>query len=256
MSDLFDFDLLMKWLNDKGFPKVESSKGYKVVKGIDFEKEFKAGNIRFEANGIFIDTSSGDHQVYIFISEPWITKYGSYPKFHVRECQTISSFLADGRFEHRYHVSSAKVNDLTDITTRQVFKDEELELCGYCRNMITEEIYTTADFAELYVNSSTNVDIRVDNDGYVKDWKLISKNYRLSVDYTCEGCGLASKSTIHRYYWEVDHVDGNKLNNEFSNLKCLCVRCHSRKDDVHRNNYSKGTNKIKVESFNRLYPED
>ena len=255
MSDLFDFDLLMKWLNDKGFPKVESSKGYKVVKGIDFEKEFKAGNIRFEANGIFIDTSSGDHQVYISFQSLGLLNM-EVPKFHVRECQTISSFLADGRFEHRYHVSSAKVNDLTDITTRQVFKDEELELCGYCRNMITEEIYTTADFAELYVNSSTNVDIRVDNDGYVKDWKLISKNYRLSVDYTCEGCGLASKSTIHRYYWEVDHIDGNKLNNEFSNLKCLCVRCHSRKDDVHRNNYSKGTNKIKVESFNRLYPED
>lgn len=254
MSNLFYFDDLMNWLDAKGFPKVESSKGYKVVKGIDFEKEFKAGNIRFESHGIFIDKDSGEHQVYIFISEPWITKYGSYPKFHVRECPTISSFLSDGRFEQRYHVSSAKINDLTDITTRQVFKDEELELCDNCRNMITEEIYTTADFAELYVNSTTNVDVRVDNDGYVKDWKLISKNYRLSVEYTCEACDLAPRSTIHRYYWEVDHIDGNKLNNETSNLECLCVRCHSRKDKLHKKNYSKGGNKIKVDSFNKLYP--
>ena len=255
MSDLFNFDDLMRWLDGKGFPLVESIKGYRVVKGIDFEKEFKAGNIRFEVDGIFIDTSSGDHQVYIFISEPWITKYGSYPKFHVRECQTISSFLADGRFEHRYHVSSAKVNDLTDITTRQVFKDEELELCGYCRNMITEEIYTTADFAEFYVNSSADVDVRVDNDGYVKDWKLISKNYRLSVEYTCASCGVAPKSPVYRYYWEVDHKDGNKLNNENSNLECLCVRCHSQKDDVHIRNYSRGSNKVKVDAFNKLYPD-
>ena len=45
MSDLFNFDDLMRWLDGKGFPLVESIKGYRVVKGIDFEKEFKAGNI-------------------------------------------------------------------------------------------------------------------------------------------------------------------------------------------------------------------
>jgi len=254
MSDLFYFDDLMKWLDARSFPKVESSEGYKVVKGIDFEKEFKAGNIRFEADGIFIDTKSGEHQVYIFISEPWITKYGKRPKFHVRECQTITSFLADGTFRHRYHVSSARVNDLIDITTRQIFKDEELYLCGNCHNMIKEDIYTTSDFADLYVNSSADIDIRVDNDGYVKDWKLISKNYRLSINYKCESCGLEPKSSLHRYYWEVDHIDGNKLNNETSNLECLCVRCHSRKDEVHIKNYSKGGNKLKVDSFNKLYP--
>lgn len=254
MLDLFHFSDLRRWLDGKGFPKVESSKGYKVVKGIDFEKEFKAGNIRFEADGIFIDKNSREHQVYIFISEPWITKYGSYPKFHVRECQTISSFLADGRFKNRYHVSSARVNDLTDISTGEIFKDEKLELCGYCKNMIDEEIYTTYDFAELYVNSSANTDVRVDNDGYVKDWKLISRNYRLSIKYKCESCGLESRSSVHRYYWEVDHKDGNKLNNETSNLECLCVRCHSQKDEIHIRNYSKGSNKVKVDAFNKLYP--
>lgn len=253
MTRLKKFESLASWLDLMGFPQVEAGSGYKIVKGLDFEKEFKAGNIRFESDGIYIDTEKGEKKVYIFISEPYLTRYQSWPKFHVRECITITQFIADGRFNKRYHVSNSSVNDLTDITTRQVYKDQELELCSYCKNMIFEDILTTSDFAELYVDSSNDVDLRVDNDGYVHDWRIISNKYRLDNDYTCEMCGVTPRNPLHRYYWEVDHIDGNKLNNDHSNLQCLCVRCHADKDELHRKNYSSGANKTKLNDFNTHY---
>ena len=253
MTKLNNFSGLANWLDLKGFPQVDTSSGYKVVKGLDFEKEFKAGNIRFESDGIYIDSDKGEHQVYIFISEPYLTRYDSWPKFHVRECTTITRFIAEGKFNKRYHVSNSKTNDLTDIDTKEVYEDQELSLCGYCSKMINEEMYTTSDFAEIYVDSTSNVDVRVDNDGYVKDWRLISNKYRFDNGYRCEECDLSPKSTLHRYYWEVDHVDGNKLNNDPSNLRCLCVGCHSKKDAIHIRNYSQGANLKKLNTFNELY---
>jgi len=253
MTSLDKFQGLNDWLDLKGFPQVQVSDGYKIVKGLDFEEEFKAGKIRFESDGIYIDTEEGEKKVYLFISEPWITLYDTWPKFHVRECQVITQFIKDGKFDKRYHVSNTEVNDLTDITTKKIFKDQTLKLCGYCKKMIKEEIYDTYDFAELYVDSSNKVDLIVDNDGYVHDWRVISNKYRLDRNYICEKCGLEPSNPMHRYYWEVDHIDGNKLNNEHSNLRCLCILCHSQKDGVHIKNYSKGSNKVKVEAFRKLY---
>jgi hypothetical protein len=45
----------------------------------------------------------------------------------------------------------------------------------------------------------------------------------------CEGCGLLNDGTgnIDR-----DHIDGNRSNNEFSNLQALCKDCHKVKTKV------------------------
>ena len=42
----------------------------------------------------------------------------------------------------------------------------------------------------------------------------------------CEECGFKPK---HMVQLDVDHIDGNKKNNDISNLMTLCANCHRYK---------------------------
>lgn len=66
----------------------------------------------------------------------------------------------------------------------------------------------------------------------LKDWSKYSriKNFKLHLinakGHRCENCGLTEwqKQPI---VLEVHHQDGDRTNNDFSNLKLLCCNCHS-----------------------------
>jgi hypothetical protein len=45
----------------------------------------------------------------------------------------------------------------------------------------------------------------------------------------CEECGWARKSEDGRIPLELDHIDGDRLNNSLKNLRILCPNCHSLK---------------------------
>ena len=91
--------------------------------------------------------------------------------------------------------------------------------------------------------------------GYTRNWDDISRKYREKHDYTCEECGLRIDNLYDRQYIHVHHIDANKLNNTESNLRCLCLRCHSSVDKFHRKNLREGANRIIWEAFNAAYPE-
>lgn len=86
---------------------------------------------------------------------------------------------------------------------------------------------------------------------YHPKWRLISRLIRYNgAGNCCEICGVPNRALIYRPYpdkskWElvnaeileglhkvsrvtltVAHMDHNKANNRFSNLKALCNRCH------------------------------
>jgi 5-methylcytosine-specific restriction endonuclease McrA len=44
-------------------------------------------------------------------------------------------------------------------------------------------------------------------------------------DY-CEECGFVA---VHRSQLDIDHIDGNHLNNDMTNLQTLCANCHRLK---------------------------
>lgn len=50
------------------------------------------------------------------------------------------------------------------------------------------------------------------------------------LDY-CEHCGFRAK---HACQLDVDHIDGNHLNDDPSNLQTLCANCHRYKTGVQR----------------------
>ena len=55
--------------------------------------------------------------------------------------------------------------------------------------------------------------------------------YRKYKGSQCELCGFVA---IHRVQLDVDHIDGDRTNNDESNLQTLCANCHRLK--THLNN--------------------
>lgn len=64
---------------------------------------------------------------------------------------------------------------------------------------------------------------------YAPDWKAIARQIRERDDWTCQRCGEQRKRWGRSLH--VHHIDGNKLNNEATNLIALCAGCHR---GVHR----------------------
>lgn len=254
---LYQFEKLDKKLDEWGFPSLTSGSGFQIIKGIDFEEAYKSGSISFEDDGIYLEYEGKKYRGYMFIKEPWITVHNSYPAFHLTRCKTIDQFISEGKFKIRYEWSNSNVNDLIDITTKKIFKDEVLRYCGNCKKQLFDGIQTTEDFFDTLDKTEIEEDnIEVDIFGYVRGKEKISKAYREKKNYTCESCKISPKETVHRRFWHTHHKDGDKTHNKESNLQCLCILCHCYKDLRHEENFDKNRMKIELKSFINFYRDE
>lgn len=69
--------------------------------------------------------------------------------------------------------------------------------------------------------------------------KAIKKWFIKSVKYQCVECGLTNWYNGKPLKLQVDHIDGNRLNNKFENLRLMCANCHSQTPTFGNNNRSK-----------------
>lgn len=55
--------------------------------------------------------------------------------------------------------------------------------------------------------------------------------YGIVKNSSCEECGFIA---IVSSQLEIDHIDGNRLNNDKNNLKTLCCNCHALKSHLNK----------------------
>jgi 5-methylcytosine-specific restriction endonuclease McrA len=102
---------------------------------------------------------------------------------------------------------------------------------------------------------------------YPKNWKQISEDIRFNrADNLCEVCGAVNYSHVNKFTREiclpdeddvikivltVAHLDHDPTNNDYSNLKAMCQKCHNSYDAPFRAKNRK-MNKLKDSGFKQL----
>ena len=184
----------------------------------------------------------GEHLYLAFnyLRRAWVDRHG-LPKYHTRRC--FSRLTYSG-----YVFTNGLPAPVYDRGKEKELGPQVLEMCVNCKAM---SFYSIDDLEGEVIDYVSKHPRELRRDGYHKMWRQFSKAIRSRRQWQCEACHLDLRNDIVNL--EVHHEDRNPANNDPTNLKSLCVKCHSEVDAHHRSNYSKGLNKIKLDRFKRDY---
>ena len=90
-----------------------------------------------------------------------------------------------------------------------------------------------------------------ENGSREKSYKLRRALIEAGIKYSCQECGISNMWNNKTITLQVDHINGNFLDNTINNLRFLCPNCHSQTIGY---NGSKGlTDLTDVNRYNRNY---
>lgn len=101
-----------------------------------------------------------------------------------------------------------------------------MKLPNFLGNNIFEELNKDMNIYNIHL-VKTNFNFKKlkfdNNKKYTRDWTNVSINYKEKINWICEDCGLDCSLT--KYYLHTHHINKNRYNNSYNNLKALCRSC-------------------------------
>ena len=172
----------------------------------------------------------------------------AYPKYHLFGCQTMKIMFNNDR-GHRYKKTMRSDGKFYMIITFDNNKHEEilkeLDICGYCfreykkthKNGLSRKQFELKDYFKESISGAIPF-IHIDHDYtsvpkyYSKSWNAISKKVKEIFSCTCQECGITLQGKYSKYL-HTHHMDGDPSRNIVSNLKVVCIDCHSKEFNHH-----------------------
>ncbi|WFD09022.1 HNH endonuclease signature motif containing protein [Tepidibacter hydrothermalis] len=258
LVDFYKFRLFKKIRDEMGIPegykaKFQSRLSFKKIDIGKIETELIERGRGLDVSIENIGTGEDDtfeykgKKVVVYIRDQY--SYNSQYKFHVSWCKTICEMRDNGKL-NRYVVSRRKDGtffvNIIDKNSHRIIQENkisELKVCKHClgeldyngysyairneKNKIYEE-FAIDEFLKKYDTKFKQLprytDVTAPLNEYPKKWSKISMDYRSYKNWICEDCG--NDFSTNKKMLDVHHIDGNKYNVEYSNLKALCKECH------------------------------
>jgi len=172
-------------------------------------------------------------------------------RYHIINCQTLQRAYREGwrdkykrtqRMDERFFYRFTSFDNVMATNS-----DQRLLVCGNClaelnernqahpqlsRETFTLKLFFSDKFADAWLkDESAGVDIGSIPSVYGPDWPLIATRYKELVKYQCEGENCESPNLSPRTlrkFLHCHHVNRDKQDTNYSNLKALCILCHAR----------------------------
>ena len=215
-----------------------------------------------EDNGFFRINSK---TVLVYIKNQYLKYWSdedgeSKYRYHIYNCTTLRESILKGR-KARYVFrdpvfKKGKGDDIFEINLTELGSSETVktvnEKLRVCKNCLKEtnfldyedklrseqkKLWDSFDYKSFFevheiqrlamINFQSYRDTLKNE--YPKNFSEISKKYRDSKKWTCEECNEYLGDDSNKKYLHTHHIDHQKSNNSFFNLKALCIECHSKK---------------------------
>ena len=175
---------------------------------------------------------------------------GKTPSLHIDFCDNIAEL------KHIMRATNSPVVTYYSKENGKAYPNQKLKVCQKCLSLLKEKTsmsITGKTFEDFILSVEENDETKckvADMDGYALNWQQISRAYRETKNYTCEKCAFKLPNLSYLRFMQTHHIDSfAKLNNKRSNLKCLCVKCHSEVDDYHTQQFTTTENQLLLAEF-------
>ena len=242
-----DFSRLTHAISKLGITISRAAREYRerLFEGIDVDEttEYFEGE-----KGIYtLDPDGKIHKVLLYITQNnfWHADkkddWREWHKYHILNCTTLKKYPPERKY--RYKMVS-RVDGLFIYSlykNNKLFREfkgdnrTKLKLCSNCERKYKQQtgeqfdlkkfIYSEDSFSRI--GPTRPYDFEDIPNIYSDVWPRISEVCKKRKKWICESCNIDLSSKDHRKYLHAHHIDGNKTNNLSTNLRALCINCHS-----------------------------